>query len=328
MDIPENMKKLLKKGPMGVTQMAEIMMISRQALHRHLKEMLKNKLVIKKGKGPKVKYEWVSQTQSSRIPESYRFFKAVLLPLYLKKDQKTLPKQYQAHLKKHSLKTKVNLKSFNFMIDIAALYSSKIEGNTLNLNSFLNSRMLPKKHRPKEAEEIEDLVQAYEFTQTHDLSEKNMLKAHKMLSRSFIAPGRQGRYRQEPVGVFSTRGLEYLALEAHLVSAEMKAFFETIITLIKSQPSLPEAFFWASWIHLTMALIHPFVDGNGRIARLCEKWFLKACLGKETYLINSEEYFFLHRPKYYQALKLGVNYWEVDFSKAIKFMELLPGSLH
>ena len=328
MDIPEHIRKLLKKGPMGVTQMAEIMMISRQALHRHLKEMLKNKQLIKKGKAPKVQYEWRTQAQNSRIPESHRFFKAVLLPLYLKKHQKILPKQYQAHLKTHSLKTKVNLKSFNFMIDIAALYSSKIEGNTLNLNSFLNSRMLPKKHRPKEAQEIEDLVQAYEFTQTHDLSEKNMLKAHKMLSKSFVAPGRQGRYRQEPVGVFSSHGLEYLALEAHLLPAEMKAFFETISTLIKSRPDPSEAFFWASWIHLTMALIHPFVDGNGRIARLCEKWFLRACLGKEVYLIHSEEHYFLHRPKYYHALKLGVNYWEVDFSKVTKFMELLPGSLH
>ena len=85
----------------------------------------------------------------------------------------------------------------------------------------------------------------------------------------------------------------------------------------------PEAFFWASWIHLSMALIHPFSDGNGRIARLCEKWFLVQKLSKEMLLLPIEEYYFKNREDYYEALKLGVNYWETDYKKGGSFLKLI-----
>jgi len=213
------------------------------------------------------------------------------------------------------------------MLDSAAVYSSNIEGNSLNLNSFLNSRLQNKKVRPKEAQEIEDLVEAYRFSQSHPLNEKNMLKAHAMLSRNFLNKTRQGAYRKEPVGVFSNRGLEYLALEQHLVPNELQNLFTVIDGLLKKQLHPSESFFWASWLHLTMALIHPFADGNGRIARLCEKWFLMEKLGKMMIFLPGEEFYFKSRPDYYAALKLGVNYWEVDFKKSGPFINLLPGAL-
>ncbi len=76
-----------------------------------------------------------------------------------------------------------------------------------------------------------------------------------------------------------------------------------------------------------MALIHPFADGNGRTARLCEKWFLAEKLGREVFFLASEEYYFKNRPKYYLALRLGVNYWETDFAKSMPFLRLLKDSL-
>ncbi len=309
--------KLIGKGVASPSNIAEKLGISRQALHRHLNVLLKNKEIEKEGGAPHVSYVLAKFSVESRVVESILFFEESLLPKYLKRFANRLEKQLQL-AGKHP--------DFKFMLESAAVYSSNIEGNSLNLNSFLNSRMSPKKIRPKEAQEIEDLVSAYEFTQGHVLSEKNMLKAHAILSREFVNQTRQGAYRQESVGVFSKQGMVYLAVEAKGVKQEMKQLFVHVQHLLKTNLSSGQVFFWASWIHLTLALIHPFSDGNGRIARLCEKWFLVSKLGADMYLLAIEEHYFRDRDAYYTTLRLGVNYWEVDFKKATKFLAFLPGA--
>jgi Fic family protein len=45
--------------------------------------------------------------------------------------------------------------------------------------------------------------------------------------------------------------------------------------------SAEEVFYFASFIHLRFVHIHPFRDGNGRAARLIEKWFIAEKLGKQ-----------------------------------------------
>lgn len=70
----------------------------------------------------------------------------------------------------------------------SAVYSSNIEGNTIDLNTFMNLKLAEKKFRHgKEVDEIEDLIAAYEFAQQRPLSEKHLLKAHQILL--FRIPG-------------------------------------------------------------------------------------------------------------------------------------------
>lgn len=305
---------LLEKGPLAPTQISNRLDISRQALHRNLKDLLKNKLIEKHGSSPHVTYSLLKSDKTSRVQGSVCFFEENFLHKYLK----THSDFHLNHIRSASEP------DFAFMLDSAAVYSSNIEGNSLNLNSFLNSRMQPKKLRPKEAQEIEDLAEAYRFSQDHVLNEKNMLKAHAILSKDFVSKARQGVYREEPIGVFSSRGMEYMGVESQYVDGEMLEVFKIATGLLKKKLSPAETFFWASWFHLIIVLVHPFSDGNGRIARLCEKWFLTEKLGSETAFISSEEYYFRNRSEYYEALRLGVNYWEVDFGLSMDFLGLLP----
>jgi len=304
---------------MKPSQLAEKLEVSRQALHKNLVKLVEEGLLKKHGKAPHVFYS-LRRSGEGRIHESFELFKTELLPKFLKRNL----------IRKSSLKkllaatTKLD---FKFMIDVAAVYSSKIEGNTLNLNSFLNSREMAKSLRPKEAAEIEDLVKAYEMIRKNVLNEKNVLRAHAMLSKNFVSKARQGVYRKEPIGVFSSRGMEYLAVEPDYVASEMKALFKYVAKLLRQEMKVSDALFWAAWLHLMIALIHPFSDGNGRVARLCEKWFLCAKLGTEILSLPSEQRYSESRMEYYSALKLGVNYWEVDFGKAGGFLEMLPKSL-
>lgn len=320
----QNILELLKSGSFSPSDIARKLDISRQALHRHLKILLKSHQIEKYGVAPHVTYALKKVDTQSRIEESKGYFENHLLSTYF--TQKNVQSLY-AEFTKIEGKYLSQKPDFKFMLSAAALYSSNIEGNSLNLNSFLNSQMQPKKLRPKEAKEVEDLLEAYSYSRNHTLNEKNMLKAHSLLSRDFVNTSRQGIYRNEPVGVFSNSGLVYLAVEPQFVKSEMKLLFDVVGTLLDVKMAPDEAFFWASWLHLMMVLIHPFSDGNGRISRLCEKWFLREKLGELMLLLPSEEYYFKERPRYYESLKLGVNYWEADCALAMDFLQILPESL-
>ena len=83
------------------------------------------------------------------------------------------------------------------MTEASSVFSSNIEGNTLDLNSFMNARM--KKEKPKDAKEIEDLISAYIFAQASNLSEKNFLKTHILSSKILLPISQRGRYREGKV---------------------------------------------------------------------------------------------------------------------------------
>ncbi len=59
----------------------------------------------------------------------------------------------------------------------------------------------------------------------------------------------------------------------------MEKIWNDITILLKQKLSPEEIFYYASYIHLVFVNIHPFTDGNGRAARLLEKWFLAEKLG-------------------------------------------------
>jgi fido (protein-threonine AMPylation protein) len=88
-----------------------------------------------------------------------------------------------------------------------------------------------------------------------------------------------------------------------------------------------EIFYFASMIHIWLAKIHPFNDGNGRSARLLEKWFLVSKLGMSAWSINSEKYYWDNRPDYYQNIALGYNYYVLYWNRCIPFLLMLPKAM-
>lgn len=217
---------------------------------------------------------------------------------------------------------------FDYLIKSSAVYSSNIEGNSVDLNTFMNYELNKDRFNVgKEIREIENLIDAYQFTQCNNLTEKNLLACHKMFSETLLIKSKRGKYRNERVGVFGKSGLAYMAIEPEYVAQEMGTLFFDIQELISSSLNEMEVFYFASFIHMRFAHIHPFRDGNGRAARLLEKWFIAEKLGSKFWKIPSEEYYKTHQLRYYETINLGVNYYELDYNNCLGFLEMLPKCL-
>ena len=217
---------------------------------------------------------------------------------------------------------------FEFLTKASAVYSSNIEGNSIDLNSYMNYEMNKDKFKVgKEIEEIENLIEAYEFAQNNKLNEKNLLNCHKVFSDTLLIRSKRGKYRVEQVGVFGKSGLAYMAIEPEYVEREMKLLFQEVGELISTELNEMEVFYFASLIHLRFAHIHPFRDGNGRAARLMEKWFITEKLGRDFWKISSEEYYKKNQARYYETINLGINFYELDYNKCLGFLEMLPNCL-
>ena len=118
--------------------------------------------------------------------------------------------------------------------------------------------------------------------------------------------------------------IEYVAASPYEVEYEMKKFYSDIAILLKTKLSIEEVFYFASLIHLIFVKIHPWNDGNGRTARLIEKWFLAQKLGDKAWFIQSEKMYYNQHNAYYKNIRLlGLEYTALDYSQALSFILML-----
>ena len=122
--------------------------------------------------------------------------------------------------------------------------------------------------------------------------------------------------------------IEYVAPSPFSVRAEMEKFYNDLAILMSLELTFQEIFFFASLLHLVFVKIHPFDDGNGRTSRLIEKWFLAEKLGPKAWFLQSEKMYYQQHQTYYNNIrKLGIEYKELDYSKALSFIQMLPQAL-
>ncbi len=217
---------------------------------------------------------------------------------------------------------------FEFYVLSSATYSSNIEGNSIDIDTYLKNKKFKIKSKPKEMKEIDDLILAYNFAMKNKLNQITFLEAHKILSNSILTlKSQKGKLRNQQVGIFSSGKLEYMAIEPEFLKEEFSKLFFDINLLINEDLSNEEIFYYASMIHLIFEKIHPFMDGNGRSGRLLEKWFLSEKFGDMAWAIQSELYYAKHRSEYYQNIHIGLNYYTLKMQKCVPFLLMLYNSL-
>ena len=160
------------------------------------------------------------------------------------------------------------LKQLKDYFRIGLTYSSNaLEGNTL---TEVETKVVIEEGITVAGKPLKDHLEAighakaydyiYSLSNKEGFSENDIKKLHRLFYAQ-IDNDKAGRYRK--VQVYIT-GTEFLPPEPQKVATLMKEF----ISEIPAQKEKLHPVDFASWLHLELATIHPFVDGNGRTARL------------------------------------------------------------
>lgn len=218
---------------------------------------------------------------------------------------------------------------FRFYNVVSSVYSSKIEGENIDFDSYYKYKFLNVKYKADYTKKPDDLLLAYEFVLENNLDLKNILKAHSILSLNLLPKAHRGLIRSNPMFVINSDDrIEYVAAEPKVVRSELEKLFFDISILLQDSLSLIETFYYAAYIHLLFVKIHPFQDGNGRTARLLEKWFLIEKLGKKIVSVELEKNYFKNLSDYYKNIrKVGLEYNKLDYSQCLDFLTMTLSGL-
>lgn len=220
--------------------------------------------------------------------------------------------------------------SFRFYTAVSVMASSRIEGETLEIDSYLKHKLQDIEYLPNLTEKPNDLYAAYEFARDNKLTLKKFLEAHRIATQHLLPESQRGVTRTGNMIIMDqqTQQVQYEAALASIVKNEFDDFWAELDGLIQQKLNTQQVFYYASLIHLVLVKIHPFNDGNGRSARLLEKWFLATFLGEKAWYIASENHYYKNLQAYYHNLaRVGLFYEELDYQKSIPFLLMLPNAL-
>ncbi len=160
------------------------------------------------------------------------------------------------------LESKPHLRKNN---QIRSVYSSlKIEANSLSLGQvrdIIDGKTVLGER--KEIQEVKNAYAAYELLSEIDpYSIQQLKELHGVMTKYLIAES--GRFRTGEEGVFHGDECIFMAPPARLVPA----LIEDLFAWMKKNKNEIHPLILSSIFHYEFVFIHPFADGNGRMARL------------------------------------------------------------
>lgn len=179
---------------------------------------------------------------------------------------------------------------------VRSIHSSlAIEANSLSLfdveNISDNKQVFGKKD---EVQEVKNAIEVYNHINEYNYkSEKDFLKVHELMMKYFDEDN--GYYRNHGEGVKRNNEIIYMAPESILVPTLMKSLFD-YVNDSNLNPIILSAVF-----HYYFVSIHPFSDGNGRLARFWVSLML-INYNKKFEFIPIEEEIYLNQEEYYSSI--------------------------
>jgi len=210
---------------------------------------------------------------------------------------------------------------------ISAYASTSIEGNPLPLTDV--KRVL--KSRPKYIRDTEREVINYNEAliyldsilkkKPEPVTKDFICLIQKIITRSLIDKKNNGFIRKNAVVVNNpkTRKVIYLPPDPKDVARLTKE----LLDFLKNKYDNLDPLILAGIFHKQFVIIHPFMDGNGRTARLVTKYLL-ARMGLNTFnLFSFENYYNKNITKYFEHVGVFGDYYEteklVDFTQWLSY---------
>ena len=149
--------------------------------------------------------------------------------------------------------------------------SNSIEGSTLTADEtfqYLFNDLSPKGKNRKELHMAQNLLHAWEYVEQHHKklpTNQNLKALHALVNKNIETPETLGEYKK--VQNYAGRAL---TTSPFFVEERMKRLHNWIQNAYKHINAFEIAF----QSHAQFEVIHPFIDGNGRVGRLLLNWLL------------------------------------------------------
>ena len=234
-----------------------------------------------------------------------------------------------SHSFKYNMKKKltltVDILAIESAREISSYASTSIEGNPLPLTEVkkvLKSK--PKFIRDSEKEVInynKALVKLNKKLESkdHKLSLNLIFNIQKQVAQGLLPQHQSGCFRKHPVVVRDPKTGKTVFLPPN--HKDVNKLMTELVDFVHENKKIIDPLIVAGVFHKQMAIIHPFIDGNGRATRLATKTLL-AELGLNTFnLFSFENYYNKNVTKYFQFVGEKGNYY--DLVNKINFTEWL-----
>lgn len=182
-------------------------------------------------------------------------------------------KSYSQAYKKHldSLDKISKEKEKQRFLSIFIANSNAIEGSTMTVKEtsrYLFENISPSGSSKKEINMAENLLDAWNYVDKHKgrmPTEKDILELHKLVNNKIEGAETLGQYKRLQNYVDNEYTTSYLFVEE-----KMRKLFSWIKSAFIKMNEF-EVIFQS---HPQFEIIHPFIDGNGRVGRLIMAWLL------------------------------------------------------
>ena len=186
---------------------------------------------------------------------------------------------------------------------IKSVHSSlAIESNSLSLNQVrdvINGKTVLGPQ--KEIQEVKNAYEAYNMIdKLNYVSQKDLLKAHGVMT--YLVDDESGKYRNHPEGVFDGERVIFIAPPSDMIHTLMNDLFDWLENDLETPILIKSCIF-----HYEFVFIHPFGDGNGRMARLWQNLILSKWKPLFEYM-PIESLIQKYQAEYYDAIaKCNIN---------------------
>ncbi len=202
--------------------------------------------------------------------------------------------------------------------------STSIEGNPLPLTEvkrLLKTQPVHIRQSEREVLNYNETLQRLNAAPDAPFTTEQILAIHGGVVAGLLPEAHSGQWRRAPVVIHNPRSGNVVYLPPD--HQDVPALMDDLIRFVQAQRGQLDPLILAGLFHKQFVIIHPFMDGNGRTARLATKLLL-AGLGLNLFpLLSFENYYNQNVTRYFEMVGVRGNYYDLvnslDFTPWLEY---------